>query len=50
MIYFIQKEPKICIHKFCKDASWSPSVINKIIPKQNTSIQNNFWIIQVVEV
>ena len=40
-------EPKNYIHKFYKDASWSQSVMNKIMPKQNTSIQNNFWIIQV---
>ena len=40
-------EPKNYIHKFYKDASWSRSVMNKIMPKQNTSIQNNFWIIQV---
>ena len=41
-------KPKNYIHKFYKDASWSRSVMNKIMPKQNTSIQNNFWIIQVV--
>ena len=40
-------EPKNYIHKFYKDASWSQGVMNKIMPKQNTFIQNNFWIIQV---
>ena len=40
-------EPKNYIHKFYKDASWSQSVMNKIMPKQNTSIQNNFWIIHM---
>ena len=35
-------EPKNYIHKFYKDASWSRTVMNKIMPKQNASIQKKF--------
>ena len=43
-------EPKNYILKFYEDVSWSRSVMNKIMPKQNTSIQNNFWIILVLKI